>query len=70
MMQRRGLEKLCVQKTKWKGDSARRLVGRYKLLHASGDGRSNGMGIIVLEEISSRWSEWKDGRDGLLWHGW
>ena len=29
------------------GDRARRMVGGYKLLHASGDGRSNGVGLIV-----------------------
>ena len=67
MMQRRRLEVLWVQDTKWKGDRARRLVGGYKLLHVGGDGRSNGVGIIVQEEIEEwdgRWSEWKDGRNG------
>ena len=33
----------------------RRLVGGYKLLHVNGDGRSNnGVGIILLEEISKQ----------------
>ena len=45
---------LCVQETKWKGDSVRRLGGGYKLLHTGGDGRSNGVGIIVSEEISKQ----------------
>ena len=26
----------------------------YKMLHAGGDGRSNGVGIIVNEEISTK----------------
>ena len=52
MMQRRRLEVLFVQDTRWKGDGARKLVGGYKLLHTGGDGMSNGMGIIVSEEIS------------------
>ena len=43
---------MCVQETRWKGDRTRRLVGWYKLLHAGGVGRSNGVGVIVLEEIS------------------
>ena len=52
-MQRR-LKVLCVQETRWKGDRARRCVGGYKLLHAGGDGRSNGVGIRVSEEISKQ----------------
>ena len=60
MMER--LEVLCIQETKWKGDRARTMMGGYKLLHAGGDGRSNGMGIIVSEEISKtvvRLERWK-----------
>ena len=43
---------LCVQETKWKGDRARNMAEGYKLLHAGGDGRSNGVGIVVNVEIS------------------
>ena len=62
MVERRRLEVLCIQETKWKGDRARTMTGGYKLLHAGGDGRSNGMGIIVSEEISKtvvRVERWK-----------
>ena len=52
MKERRRLEVLCIQETKWKGDRARTMMGGYKLLHAGGDGRSNGVGIIVSEQIS------------------
>ena len=41
MMNRRKLEVVCVQETKWKGDRARALAGGYKMLHAGGDGKSN-----------------------------
>ena len=66
MMQRRSLEVVCVcvQETRWKGDRVRRLVGGYKLLHVGGDGRSNGVEIILSEEISKqvvrveRWEGW------------
>ena len=34
MMERRRLEGLCVQETKWRGDRARMMVGGRKLLHA------------------------------------
>ena len=54
MMQRRRLEVLCVQETKWKGDRARQMAGGYKMMHAGGDGRSNGVGVIVSEEISMK----------------
>ncbi len=46
------MEVLCVQETKWKGDRARKMAEGYKMLHAGGDGSSNGVGIIVNVEIS------------------
>ena len=52
MIDRRKLEVLCVQETKWKGDRARALAGGYEMLHAGGDSKSNGVGIVVSEEIS------------------
>ena len=52
MMERRRLEVSCIQQTKWNGDRASTMMGWCKLLHAGGDGRSNGVGIIVSEEIS------------------
>ena len=54
MMQRRRLEMVLMQETRWNGDRVRRLVGGYNLLHAGADGRSNGMGIIVSEEMSKQ----------------
>ena len=49
MLDRRKLEVLCVQETKWKGNRARTLAG--KMLQAGGDGKSNGVGIIVSEDV-------------------
>ena len=43
MMKIRKMEVVCVQETKWKGDRARKMAEGYKMLHAGGDGRSNGM---------------------------
>ena len=45
MMTRRNKEVglLCVQETKWKGDRAWKVAEGYKMLHAGGDGRSNGV---------------------------
>ena len=69
MMERRRLEVLCVQETKWRGDRARMMVGGRKLLHAGGDGRSSGVGIVISEEISKevvRVERWK-GRIIMAW---
>ena len=52
MRDKRKLQVLCVQETKWKGDIARALAGGYKILHARGDGKSNGVGITVSEKFS------------------
>ena len=52
VMERKKLEVLCIQETTWKGDTARILAGECKMLHARGDGKSYGVGIIVSEEIS------------------
>ena len=50
VMDRRKLEILCIQVTKWKGDLAKVLTRGYKFLHVGRDGRSNVIGIIVTEE--------------------
>ena len=69
MMKRRKMEVLCVQEKKWKGDRARKMAEGYKMLHAGGDGRSNGVGIIVNVEISKevvRVERWQ-GRIIAVW---
>ena len=69
MMKRRKMEVLCVQETKWKGDRARKMAEGYKMLHAGGDGRSNGVGIIVNADISKevvRVERWQ-GRIIAVW---
>ena len=69
MMERRRLEVLCVQETKWRGDRARMMVGGRTLLHAGGDGRSSGVGIVISEEISKevvRVERW-NGRIIMAW---
>ena len=69
MMESRILEVLCVQETKWRGYRARMMVGGRTLLHAGGDGRSSGVGIVISEEISKevvRIERWK-GRIIMAW---
>ena len=65
IVQRGRLEVLCVQETRWKGDSARRLVGGYKLLHVGGDGMSNGMvNRMERDQQAGGQSGKMGGRDG------
>ena len=55
--------------TKWRGDRARMMVGGRKLLHAGGNGRSSGVGIVISDEISKevvRVGRWK-GRIIMAW---
>ena len=69
MMKRLKMEVQCVQETKWKGDRAGNMAKEYKMLHAGGDGRSNGVGIIVNVEISKevvRVERWQ-GRIIAVW---
>ena len=63
-------EVLCEQETKWKGDMARKMAEGYRMLHAGGDSRSNGVGMIVNVEISKEVIRvWRDGRGGSLQYG-
>ncbi|XP_067138146.1 uncharacterized protein [Centruroides vittatus] len=52
MMQRKRIDILCVQETRWRGDKAKELGDGYKLFYSSANrnGR-NGVGIVV----AGRW---------------
>ena len=68
-MRRREIEILCEQETKWKGDRARTLEEGVKMIHAGGDGKSNGVGVIMSETISKeivRVERW-NGRIVMIW---
>ena len=69
MMERRRLEVLCVQETIWRGNTARMMVGGRKRLHAGGDGRSSGVGILYQKRSVRRSSELKAGMGESSWHG-
>ena len=51
MMERRNADILCLQETKWKGSKARNIGGGCKLFYNGADGRKNGIGIVVREEL-------------------
>lgn len=49
MMERRRVDVLCVQETKWKGSKAKSIGGGCKLFYHGLNGRRNGVGVIVKE---------------------
>ncbi|XP_008486018.1 craniofacial development protein 2-like, partial [Diaphorina citri] len=52
LMERRKIQILCVQETRWKGDKAKVLAEGYKLFYSGADHRGrNGVGIIVDKEL-------------------
>lgn len=50
MMERRRVDILCVQETRWKGSKARSIGGGFKLFYHGVDGRRNGIGVVLKEE--------------------
>ncbi|KAI5615035.1 hypothetical protein C0J50_10919, partial [Silurus asotus] len=52
MMERRKVDMLCVQETKWKGSKARNIGGGFKLFYHGVAGKRNGVGVILKEEYS------------------
>lgn len=48
LMERRKINVLCVQETRWKGNKARELGGGYKLVYSGADERGrNGVGVVL-----------------------
>ena len=52
LMKRRQLLVMGVQETKWKGDRAVDVGEGFKMLRAGGDGKTNGVGVIMNKEYS------------------
>ena len=47
MMRERRVNVLCLQETKWRGTKAKVLGEGCKLFYSGGDGKRNGVGIVV-----------------------
>ena len=52
IMQRRKVDVLCVQETRWKGNKARDSGNGCKLYCYGEDGRRNGVGIILRKDLT------------------
>ncbi|KAK3511279.1 hypothetical protein QTP70_034774, partial [Hemibagrus guttatus] len=51
MMERRKVDILCVQETRWKGSKARSIGAGFKLFYYGVDSKRNGVGVVLKEEI-------------------
>ena len=52
MMERRNVDILCLQETKWKDSKARNIGGGCKIFYNGAEGRKNGIGIVMREELA------------------
>ena len=52
MMERRNVDILCLQETKWKGNKAKNIGGGCKIFYNGADGRKNWIGIVLREELA------------------
>ena len=66
MMERRNVDILCLQETKWKGSKARNIGGGCKIFYKGADGRKNGIGIVLREEMAESVLEVKRVSDRLM----
>ena len=66
MMERRNVDILCQQKTKWKGNKARNIDGGCKIFYNGADGRKTGIGIVGRQELAESVLEVKRMSDGLM----
>ena len=66
MMEQRNVDILCLQETQWKGNKARNIGGGCKLFYNGADGRKNGIGIVVREELAESVLEAKRVSDRLM----
>ncbi|KAK3529834.1 hypothetical protein QTP86_007200 [Hemibagrus guttatus] len=51
MMERRKVDILCVQETRWKGSKARGIGAGFKLFYYGEDSKRNGVGVVLKEEF-------------------
>ncbi|KAK3568941.1 hypothetical protein QTP86_020629 [Hemibagrus guttatus] len=50
-MERRKVDILCVQETRWKGSKARTIGAGFKLFYYGVDSKRNGVGVVLKEEF-------------------
>ena len=66
MMERRNVDILCPQETKWKGSKARKSGGGCKIFYYGADERKNRIGIVLRKELVESVLEVKRVSDRLM----
>ncbi|KAF7696116.1 hypothetical protein HF521_006210 [Silurus meridionalis] len=66
MIERRKVDMLCVQETKWKWSKARNIGGGFKLFFHGVDGKRNGVWVILKEKYSKSVVEVKRVSDRVM----
>ncbi|KAK3572040.1 hypothetical protein QTP86_022268, partial [Hemibagrus guttatus] len=66
MMERRKVDILCVQETRWKGSKARSIGAGFKLFYCGVDSKRNGVGVVLKEEFVRNVLEVKRVSDRLM----
>ena len=66
MMKQRNVDILGLQETRWKGSKARNIGGGCKIFYNGADGRKNGIGIVLREELAESVLEMKRVSDKLM----
>lgn len=68
MIERRKVDVLCVQETRWKGRKARNIRAGYKLFYHGTDEKRNGEGIVLKEDCIKSVLEGKRQEAGGRWY--
>ncbi|MCJ8733957.1 hypothetical protein PDJAM_G00229740 [Pangasius djambal] len=66
MMERRKVDILCVQETRWKGSKARSIGGGFKLFYYGVDSKRNGVGVVLKVEFGRNVLEVKRVSDRVM----
>ena len=66
MMERRKVDILCVQETKWKGSKARSIGAGFKLFYHGVDRKRNGVGVVLKEDYAKSVVEVKRVSDRVM----
>ncbi|XP_047502966.1 uncharacterized protein LOC125048346 [Penaeus chinensis] len=67
MMERRKINILCVQETKWKGEKAREMGNGYKMYYVGHEAKRNGVGIVLDPEMKEGVLQVHRKSDRVMW---
>ena len=65
-MEKRNIDVMCIQETKWGGNAAREIGGGYKVYYSGESKKRNGVGIILSQKWKDNVLEVKRVNDRLM----